>query len=352
MDLDTFKGMAWLTEATENSRINEAREKIGSTWGMSGDWYSQEDNVEALFGFLNADKPMHAEDGLLAQNSRPELLDRMDGLPDDGVDEQAAWLEAVTSEIYWVDFWSISGNRYEEPEFSDAYGMNYRYDKLCEVYEWNTDPGGPPDSWLSQEQADQIAAAHQEQLADDGASGSAAVWDSNWEMFYKLDGSGVYHYAHSSDGTSNGEPGEWLSYAQAMQGSGAADPAQAASAPAAEITSLNWVTQDQVTQLEASRDGDWREWLPDELSGRLGADWTQHTAENLHGELDGFIGLLALVGEEAVDEIAAEFNQLLEEMLNDDDIAEVLSQFTPGELEQIVDGVEPAMEEQASQLGG
>lgn len=181
MDWDAFKGLAWLQGETEESRINDARERIGQQWGWSGDWYSSEDNLSTLFNFLSTSGPRYEEDGRPGSGERPELLDELDGLPDAeegeeaNEDERAVWLTAVANDAYWDQFWAAPENRYDEPEFSEPYGMYYRYDKLTEVYEWNADPQSTPEAWVSQEDADaQIAAAAEQppagEPADEGLS--------------------------------------------------------------------------------------------------------------------------------------------------------------------------------------
>lgn len=245
MDWEAFKGLAWLQGATEDSRITEAREKIGNQWGWGNEWYTEEDNLATLFGFLSAPEPRYEEDGRPGSGERPELLNELDALPDaeegeqPNEDERATWLTAVANDVYWDQFWVVPENRYDEPEFSEPYGMYYRYDKLTEVYEWNTDPQTTPDAWISQEDADAQIAAAAEQQPEGGSAEeeySEPVWDENWQMLYRAGPGGVYQYAYSDDRLTVRPGAQWLSYDEVMQGTGASAEAPAEERTPAEVT--------------------------------------------------------------------------------------------------------------------
>ena len=242
MDWDEFRGLGWLQGETENSRVNDARQQIGTQWSWGADWYSSEDNLGTLFDFLSAPGSRYGEDGRPGSGERPELLDELDRLPDAGEgeeadeDERATWLEAVANEAYWDQFWVIPENRYDAPEYSEPYRMYYRYDKLTEVYEWNADPQNAPDAWLSQEEADALVAAG-EPGGDEAESGySAPTWDESWQMLFRVDAAGIYQYAYSDDQQTVRPGTDWLSYDEVMQGTGATIEATTEEAPAAELS--------------------------------------------------------------------------------------------------------------------
>jgi hypothetical protein len=240
MDWDAFKGLAWLQAATEESRINDARDRIASQWAWGSDWYSTEDNLATLFSFLSAPEPLYEEDGSPGSGTRSELLNELDQLPDAGEDEaadedgRATWLTAVANDVYWDQFWVVPQNRYDDPEFSEPYSMYYRYDKLNGVYEWNTDPQNTPEAWISQADADaQVAGQPAEgELAAEGEAAteeeySEPAWDENWQMLYRVGPGGVYQYAYSDDQQTIRPGSEWLSYDEVMQGTGATTEAPA-----------------------------------------------------------------------------------------------------------------------------
>jgi hypothetical protein len=165
MDWDAFIRLQWIQGDTGNSPLNDARERIGSQWGLESDWYSSENNLAVLFNFLSEPEPQYGQDGRHEDGERPELLDELEALPDAGEgeeaneDERATWMETVASNVYWAQFWMTPENRYDPPEYSEPHRMYYRYDRLNEVYEWNSDPLSAPEAWISQQEADALIAA-------------------------------------------------------------------------------------------------------------------------------------------------------------------------------------------------
>ena len=143
----------------------------------------------------------------------------------------------------WVPY---EQRRYSELTWDDSYGLSYRYDKRDEVYEWYDEENG---TWNDQSWADMYAASRAAEAAAAGGAGaepqaaSAAVWDDNWQMFYRIGPNGAYEYADAivPGVESSGSSEVWLGYEQVMM-RGAQEPdvqepaAQepAAQAPAAE----------------------------------------------------------------------------------------------------------------------
>lgn len=68
---------------------------------------------------------------------------------------------------------------------------------------------------------------------------------------------------------------------------------------------LGWVTESQRTQLDELVEvrGDWHEWLPIELTNRIGPDWPQLRSAELVSLLDDFVGLLNLPYADMFEEI-------------------------------------------------
>jgi hypothetical protein len=226
MDLNEFLGTEWLREETENGEITQAREETGTHFGWSSDWYESDDSLTELFNLLDDETPLHTGDGRTRAGLLNELADAADE------NSRAAWFVTVEREV----FWSNPENRYDAAEYSEPYAMNYRYDKLFEVYEWED----PQDEgvWISQEEADaRVGAREQEQPQDDDATAgySEPVWDENWQMLYRVGPDGVYEYAYSDDQQTVRPGAEWLTYDQVMQGVGASAEA-AEEAPADEST--------------------------------------------------------------------------------------------------------------------
>lgn len=223
MDFDALMGVEWIRaqDAGGNSAVQQSRQAIGEHLGWGDSWYSDEAGLGRLFNFLNDGTPLHTGDG----RTRLALLDELAGATDEG--RRVAWVDTVEREAYW----SVPENRHQPPEFSEPYGMNYRYDNLYEVYEWE-DPA-EPGTWINQEDADaRIVGRQQEQtLAGAAEPGySEAVWDENWQMLYRLGPGGVYEYAYSDDQQTVRLGTNWLTYDEVMQGT--APSTEAASQPA------------------------------------------------------------------------------------------------------------------------
>jgi hypothetical protein len=134
------------------------------------------------------------------------------------------------------DWATYEQRRYSEPTLDDSYGLRYRYDKREEIYEWYDEENG---TWNSQGWADQYAASRAAEAGAAGAAGaepqaaSAAAWDENWQMFYRIGPSGAYEYADAvvpgNEGSGSSEV--WLSYEQVMT---RATPDQASPGPVDE----------------------------------------------------------------------------------------------------------------------
>lgn len=215
MDLNEFLATRWLMEDTNDTGIHNAREGISEHFGWGdSNWYKSADRQTELFDWLNSDEAQLTDPG----QTRKALLDKLGRISEEG--EREPWITTVEREA----FWSVPENRYDDPERSDDYEMNYRYDKLYEIYEWE-DPAAPS-VWMTQEQADALMLEWQQKEGVEYES-SAPVWDENWQMLYRTNRQGIYEYAYSDDKV-NIRPGtEWLSYAQVMQEAPAPSPGPA-----------------------------------------------------------------------------------------------------------------------------
>jgi hypothetical protein len=190
--METFKSTTeWLRAPEVSPGISTARESLGVMLGAA-DWYAQEARLEELLEFLN--EPVQ-------QRLAAELAQAVSDY------DRESWTFAV-----------MTAYRYGEPVSDENYGMDYRYDKLLGAYEWE-DPRSPG-TWLSQEEADLLAA---QWARDDPAAAAeaawdpAAEWDENWGMFYRLDPDGTYRYAHAAapGAVESGPDGRWLTYEEA-----------------------------------------------------------------------------------------------------------------------------------------
>ena len=97
-------------------------------------------------------------------------------------------------------------------EWDDNYEMFYRFDTLKEVYEWSADGTS---GWMNQEAADQAMRDWSAQAQEEGGAAgepSAAAWDDQLEMLYRLGADGTYQYAYSTD--QQAPLGDWMSYEQ------------------------------------------------------------------------------------------------------------------------------------------
>jgi hypothetical protein len=143
-------------------------------------------------------------------------------------DATGNYLYAATAD--GSDWATYDQRRYSDLTWDDGYGLSYRYDKRDEVYQWYDEPNG---TWNDQAWADQYAASRSAQAAAAGAgsqAASAAAWDENWQMFYRIGPGGQYEYADAvvPGDESSGSSEVWLSYEQAMT--------RAAPAPAGQET--------------------------------------------------------------------------------------------------------------------
>ena len=146
-----------------------------------------------------------------------------------------------------ADGWkTYEERRYSDPTWDDNYGLSYRHDKRDEVYEWYDEQNG---TWNDQSWADMYAASRSAEAAAAGGAGaepqapSAAEWDENWQMFYRIGPNGTYEYADAvvPRVESSGSSEVWLTYDQVAardaEGQGAQEPAvqqPAAQEPAAQ----------------------------------------------------------------------------------------------------------------------
>jgi antibiotic biosynthesis monooxygenase (ABM) superfamily enzyme len=120
-----------------------------------------------------------------------------------GAADYTAW---VTNAFTAVRF--TAPDRFTGAEYDENYGMNYRFDTLYEVYEWE-DPHNPG-HWLDGDAADRIrqSTAGTETSA---ANYSESAYDENYQMWYRYDNAnGVYEWANTADAA----PGEWMSQAE------------------------------------------------------------------------------------------------------------------------------------------
>jgi hypothetical protein len=210
MDVNEFLAVSWLREESADGGIDQHRVDIAAQRGWSTDWYASDEGLTELFSFLDAAVPLHTSDG----RTRTELLDELAEAGDPG--RQEAWLATVEREVYW----SIPENRYSAPEYSEPYGMTYRYDRLREDYEWQ-EPA-EPDVWLTQEQAEARMAAEVREQPPADTGYSAAAWDESWQMLYRVGPAGAYEYAYSDDRVTVRSGTGWLSYDEVAQAAGPA----------------------------------------------------------------------------------------------------------------------------------
>ena len=136
--------------------------------------------------------------------------------------------------------------RYAEPTWNDGYGLSYRHDQRDGVYEWYDEQDG---TWKDQAWADQYAAGGAGQADAAGAeaeAASAAAWDQDWQMFYRVGPDGQYEYADAvvPGDESSGSSEVWLSYEQVATRSAPAPAGQETGqeaeveVPPEEITAL------------------------------------------------------------------------------------------------------------------
>jgi hypothetical protein len=334
MTLDELMSLTnhrWIADYTANPAINQKRQDIATYlpgWGV--DWYSNPNGLQQLYYFLDDLALLYTRD----QNRR-DLFDELDfdelqdaagefeplaeGEEKEEIPDSARliWFTTLADEISlslrysdpeWSDAYGLwyrydreaglyswnedpqqtprawisqeeadelivsrvprpgqpgsEQDRYDAPEWSDAYGLYYRYDRQTGLYEWNREPWLTPAAWMSQKQADALISAQAPQpgpAAAGEAGYSLAAWDENWQMFYRLTREGVYQYADSSDGTGTGQPQQWLSYDDVLERRARAQvPAEAGVSQA--TWDENWqmfyrLTREGVYQYADSSDG-------------------------------------------------------------------------------------------------
>jgi antibiotic biosynthesis monooxygenase (ABM) superfamily enzyme len=123
-----------------------------------------------------------------------------------GIDSTADYTAWLTNALIAVRF--SAPDRFTAAEYDENYGMNYRFDTLYEIYEWED----PNDSgrWMDSDEADRMRLS----LVESGTGAtdySEAAYDENYQMWYRYDNAnGVYEWADTADAG----PDEWLSQAE------------------------------------------------------------------------------------------------------------------------------------------
>ncbi|WP_370156040.1 hypothetical protein [Streptacidiphilus sp. EB129] len=112
-----------------------------------------------------------------------------------------------------LDWATYEQRRYSEPVRHDEYGLDYRYDRRDEAYEWYDEASG---TWNDQAWADLQVAGTSSVAASSG--GREAEWDEAWAMFYRVGPGGVYEF---SGAVVPGQPASgcddaWISHAQVL----------------------------------------------------------------------------------------------------------------------------------------
>ena len=117
---------------------------------------------------------------------------------------------ANESDESWL---SYDQRRYSESTRDDAYHLMYRYDRKDGVYEWYDEKSA---TWKDQAWAD-ARAANGSGAGVEASDGSAATWDENSRMFYRLGSNGVYEHADAKTpgDQASGCSEVWLSPEQA-----------------------------------------------------------------------------------------------------------------------------------------
>ncbi|MEU9130623.1 hypothetical protein AB0D08_21405 [Kitasatospora sp. NPDC048540] len=113
------------------------------------------------------------------------------------------------------DWTTYDRRRYAEPVRDDAYGLDYRYDRRDEAYEWYDEES---QTWNDQTWADLYAARRHDPGSQTPVEHAEALWDENWQMFYRIGPGGVYEFADAvARGERSSGPGEiWLSHEQVL----------------------------------------------------------------------------------------------------------------------------------------
>ncbi len=112
-----------------------------------------------------------------------------------------------------VDWATYEERRYTEPARSDDYGLDYRYDRTGEVYEWYDESSG---TWNDQAWADLFAASTEGLQAS--ADRTEDEWDEAWAMFFRTGPDGAYEFADAvvPGQQTSGCSDVWLSHEQVL----------------------------------------------------------------------------------------------------------------------------------------
>lgn len=193
--------MGWLAEGSAaRSTYVEAdalAERLAALvfQGESG-WPNHTDRADAYRDALGA---WFAEDGHESQFAALTGPDADPGtLFDWFLPVVQAWEQRAA---HAADLATDEQRRYSERARDDTYGLDYRYDRTYQVYEWYDEASG---TWRDQTWADLYAASRHHPGAEPAGGETGAEWDENWRMFFRVGPGGVYEFA---DAKTPGEPG-------------------------------------------------------------------------------------------------------------------------------------------------
>ncbi|HEX4061763.1 MAG TPA: hypothetical protein VHY58_12170 [Streptosporangiaceae bacterium] len=225
MTLDELMNLTdnkWIAYYTANPTINQKRQDIATympEWGI--DWYSNPTGLQQLYYFLDDLALLYTRD----QNRR-DLFDELDF---DEMQDAAGEFEPLTegeeeeeipdsARLTW--FTTLADEvslplRYSDPEWSDAYGLWYRYDRETGLYAWNEDPQNTPRAWIGQEEADELVVSRASRPGQADAAPDrydAPAWSDAYGMYYRYDWqAGQYEWNREPWLT----PAAWMSQKQA-----------------------------------------------------------------------------------------------------------------------------------------
>jgi hypothetical protein len=113
------------------------------------------------------------------------------------------------------DWAGYEQRRYSEPARNDGYGLDCRYDRKDQVYEWYDASAA---TWRDQAWADRHAAGAADPAAEGPAADPAPAWDENWGRFYRVGSDGGYEFADAvvPGERSSGCGGVWLRQDQVL----------------------------------------------------------------------------------------------------------------------------------------
>ncbi|GAB1513168.1 hypothetical protein [Actinophytocola sp. KF-1] len=183
-------------------------------------------------------------------------------------------------------------------------------------------------------------------------NGTEQAWDQFRTWFlYQADQAGVT--AAATGFLTEAENGDKIAVF-ARHGVTIAAPAAAApaaQAPSAEdgpgdaagdepaVTELRWVTAQQIESLGELEEtlGPWESWLPEELDGRI-PGWTALSPDTLVERLDAMIPFLVLPAADALEDVATDMTEKLQQLAQDDpEVAELLSEMDREELGELIE---------------